>query len=170
MKDFKNCIALTMLSAAILSGCQVASQEIKSDALQNQVQKYNLADQAAYQGAVELKDVSYCKRIQDKQYKKTCAMDVQDRIALAAAVSKSDSSLCAKLGLKVNQEACRITIEVQQQQAQLKTRKNAEIKAMYDQLNSIVESRDANHCKDLQDANLAQTCEQTIAANKTAAK
>lgn len=73
---------------------------------------YSEADRAAYSGALQLKDETFCDKISNEGYKAECKVVVLDQINLQEAITSLDASLCDKLSTDDKKEACKVQVEV----------------------------------------------------------
>jgi len=131
---------------------------------------YSASDQAAYAGALELKDAEFCNKVTDESYQTECKTAVADRVTLESAVSNSDSTDCAKLSSEDAKRACEINIEVDQEKA-AKLKAEEEAKAAGNKLaQEIVDAKDINRCKELAIESQQLDCELMILINKATAQ
>lgn len=87
------------------------TQEQKTSIVPASTTQYSVADQAAYNSAMQTKDTAFCDKIQDQEYKKQCSLALTATSTLQEAVAKLDVTLCAKLTLKDDQDYCRTQVE-----------------------------------------------------------
>lgn len=127
------------------------------------------ADMAAYNGAMELKDISYCEKIKDETYKTECKTTLSDQLALSSALEKTDATLCAKLSTADKQEACRTNIAVRIQAQSQETQFLNSIAESNKKAQEITDSGDYTKCKELPDPNAVSDCEYNILVNKALA-
>jgi len=131
---------------------------------------YSASDQAAYAGALELKDVEFCNKISDEDYQAACKSAVADSTTLESAVSNSDSADCAKLSSEDAKKACEIKIEVETKKlAQQQAVENAKADGLK-KAQEIVDAKDINRCKELAIESQQFDCELTIIINKATAQ
>lgn len=123
------------------------------------------ADLAAYQGAVQLKDVSYCDKIAIETIKKECQTAVADEIALADAIAKLDPTLCSKLSTQDQQEACKTQVEVITTEKKQSESQQANQNEIVNQYETITKAGDYTKCKTINDTSYSMTCELTILTN-----
>lgn len=70
---------------------------------------YSVEDMKLYNGAIQLKDDSFCQKITSNDLKEKCVKDIADNKIIAEAVAKMDSSICEQLqGAKV--DLCKMEI------------------------------------------------------------
>lgn len=175
MKNSKSLWLLgSIFSVMIFAGCNTAAnQPASQSSTQTQAVtqaalpvQHSETDTAAYQGALTLKDASYCDKISDQQYKQQCQTELSDNAAMAAALSKSDQSECAKLSTKDKQDACKIQVEVALKGQQQSQETQAKLDSIVANLNTIVASGDYTKCKTLDSATFQDNCEYNILVNK----
>ena len=123
------------------------------------------ADIAAYNGAMQLKDVTFCDKMKDETYKKICKTDVTDQIALDEALNKVDATLCVKLSTKDGQEACKIQVEAANKEAQVKIEQQKITETQESMAIQTVSSGDISKCKQLEAVYVAN-CELNILLNE----
>lgn len=174
-------IVIPTVMILFLAGCQAEQQNYKS-AQNNQnllpttqtadqetaisTRSYSAADQAAYDGAQQLKDTSFCDKISDENYKKTCKDAISDQQYLGEARAKIDTALCARLSTKDKQKACNIQIEVllkeqENIKKQEESRKNTG--TLRDQ---FVKAGDYKRCQELKIEGYISECEVNILSQK----
>lgn len=174
-------MVIPTVAILFLAGCQAEQQSDKS-AQNNQnlvpikqttdqeaaisTQSYSAANQAAYDGAQQLKDATFCDKITDKDYKKACKDALNDQQYLAEARAKIDAALCARLSTKDKQKACDIQIEVllKERENNQKQEQNREMAGkLRDQ---IIKAGDLSRCSEIKIEGKKAECEITILTNK----
>ncbi len=128
------------------------------------------ADIAAYSGAMQLMDETYCDKIADTAYKATCKTELADTKNLNEALTSIDAALCDKLSTEDKKEACKISVQVQldeQKQQEERLEKDAEQQILSQ---SIVDSKDHTRCNELEDGNQREACEMNIILNRAFAE
>ncbi len=132
--------------------------------------EYSEADTAAYQGALQLKDVSFCEKILDGEYKNMCVTDINDKKILEQALETMDAVLCDNLSTEDKTLACVIKVDVlkaEQKRAVELLQKDTEQSALSQ---SIVTAGDHTRCTELADPNQREACEMNILLNKAFAE
>jgi hypothetical protein len=129
------------------------------------------ADQAAYSGAMQLKDATYCDKISDADYKTTCKTDLADATASNEALTKSDASLCDKLSTKDLQDACKIQVEVSQKAQQDSVTEQKQWGEQLSIYNDMLSKKDFTSCDKLTNPTLQKGCRESgLIAEALAAK
>ncbi len=168
-------ILLPVMALLFLAGCQTekpsesSSQTAPVPAATNvtqSAQSSSAPDRAAYDGAQQLKDPSFCDKISDENYKKACKDAINDQSQLEEAIVKVDAGVCAKISSADQQKACKIRIEVllkeqENSKKQEEARKNAG--TLRDQ---IIKTGDISRCKEIKIEGKRAECEITILTNK----
>lgn len=163
---------LALVAAFFLAGCQTEQQTTVSPAetptarTQQVPQQFSAADTAAYRGALELNDASFCDKIEDKNYQQQCKTEVADSAAYAEAQSKLDVSLCQRMSTEDLEKACATGIEVQLKQQQTSQEEVDKMNVMYEQLNKIIAEDDYTKCETLKNQSSIDSCESTILTTK----
>lgn len=123
---------------------------------------YSEADVAAYDGAIQLKDVSYCDKIKDATYLQTCKTDVTDQQKTSEALAKGDPALCGQLSTNDRQEACKTHLQISADQQKQGTAISDEIAKS----NAIVAAGDYARCAaELSQKSIVDNCEMNILFN-----
>ncbi len=176
--------AATLLITAIFifSACDTAPTETEQSQPQQTQQtqtevpaqqpapQVSKADSAAYSGAMQLMDETYCDKISDAEYKATCKTELADTKSLNEALAAVDSGLCDKLSTDDKKEACKISVQAlkdEQKQEEERLKNDAEQQEL---AQSIVESKDHTRCKELDDSNQREACEMNIILNRAFAE
>lgn len=154
-------------ATAFFAGCQNSSQATPvgpvTGTTQGALNQESAADNAAFQGAVNLKDASFCNKITNKDYQQNCKTAVADSILLAEANNKLDENVCLKISSKEQQDLCKIQIAVgleEKAKAELAEKEN-------EKRNQIVQAGDYTACaKNLTDKTGISACELNILAAK----
>ena len=166
--------ALSLGILAILVGCEETATTGQTGTQVNKVAppvsapliQYSQADMAAFQGAMQLKDSTFCDKIKDEVYKKNCKATLQDTQANNDAQTKMDPTLCAKLSTPDFQEACKTNIEVAQKRSQQQMQAN-EVQTNDNQIiTDANKTGDLAKCKTIKEENIANTCEANILVQK----
>lgn len=140
---------------AALIGQTMQLPQNLSDLHSVQKSEWTEADNAAYQGALQLNDLSYCDRIKNETLISKCKTEVSDKAIFSEALSKLDNSFCLKLSSNDVQEACKTQIDVKKQsQAE-----NQAFQSEVTKYNSILENNQFDKCSELTDKALLQNCE-----------
>ena len=116
------------------------------------------ADVAAYNGALQLNDATFCDKIKEAGLANGCKIDVSDAIALSDALTRTDATLCDKLSNADKIAACKIQLEAHNKAAELKQAKVAEKNEQVALYNSIFDSGKWEDCGKLTDPFFADTC------------
>jgi len=124
------------------------------------------ADLAAYQGALQLLDESFCDKITQDIAKQECKTQVTDQKTLNAALAAVDASQCEKMSTDDKKEACRTQVEVITAKQTEKDEFEKEKKENQDKVGEIINSEDYTRCSELTIDNLKADCELTILVNK----
>jgi len=144
---------------------KVTPDQAKVDDATNQAMiqpAYTEADQAAYGGAMQLKDVTYCDKIKDEAYKQQCKTELADNATLAAALEKLDPALCDKMSTDDKKEACKIQVDVAKKKVENQQQKQQEIENISAAATEIIQTGDYAKCRELADPNFTRTCEVNI--------
>jgi len=72
-------------------------------------------DQVAYNGALQLQDLTYCEKITSEDLKKQCVTNVNNKINEDEAIRKLDPTLCDKLEGDDAKSACKLQIDIAKQ-------------------------------------------------------
>jgi hypothetical protein len=166
---------LCLVSVFLMLGCQSGDGKKTEPQTSTQTQdkqavtspsKYSLADTTAYQGALQLKDPTFCNNITEEAYKNACKAEVADQTRFESAIKALDKNLCSQVANKDKQAACKIQIDILLKNKENQTKQIEQNDALYKQFNDIVKSGDVAACKQLKDENLFKSCEFNILANK----
>ncbi len=168
------------LSLAGFSGCQADGQDVDTELTPSQDQNstvpptpsektLSLADQAAYEGALQLSDASYCDKVKDPETKTKCHADVSDARKLTTALEKNDAALCKDISNEDRKKACELRVEIEQKELQVREQKKGEIQSQYDRLGTIVAKGNETECAGLEDQNLVTSCLENILTNRAIA-
>ena len=130
---------------------------------------YSAADQAAYEGAQRLKDSSFCDKISDESYKKTCKNTIVDQMVLEEATTKMDTGLCAKLSSADQQKACTIRIQVLLKEQENSKKQEEERKNAGTLRDQLVKAGDYKRCQELKIEGYVNECEIVILSQKAIA-
>ncbi len=150
---------LTMVIA--FSGCESGNQQLPSQPANPQVQPpittqqqaatpentqdTELADQVAFDGARQLRDVTFCQKIVNAELKQSCVTLLNDTATQQAAVDSMNPTLCDKLSTKALQNGCRMRLEVEGKNSEIQN-KFAEETKLWDAMN---EKKDFSKCESL---------------------
>ncbi len=172
MKNNKSLITGISLCLLFLAGCgqTVSNQEASINPLNTKTAastepntNISATDKAAFDGAVQLKDEEFCNKIIDKNYKMECVTKLQDLQYLSEAISKLDSQICSKISNLDQQNACKISVEVGQKEAEKSQAFSSEV----EKGNQIVAGGDYSQCaKQLTNKTLISSCELNILSAK----
>jgi hypothetical protein len=116
------------------------------------------ADQAAYNGAIQLNDQTYCDKIIDQNYKNQCKTILADQTAQSAALAKLDPAPCDKISTQDKQDACKTQVDVAIKNRQTEQQKGADLnndETMYAQMNS---QQIFDKCNELKSSYFIQLC------------
>ena len=124
------------------------------------------ADQTAYAGAMNLKDLSLCQKIQDEQYKNQCTSALKDEKILEQALTTKDKTVCDQISTDAQKQNCvmQITVleEAQTKQAQSQQQIDADSKLEVE----IIKSGDYTRCSQITTYGSEFECEVNILAQK----
>ena len=162
--------AVLIASLVLLSACQAEEQvppngngsTTQTQSTSQKAEVHSLADQTAYQGAQQLKDPTFCAKIENENYKKQCENEIADQVTAEAAVTKVQAGDCKKIQNADKEKACELQVEIKMKQQQ----QSQELQANYDKFNKLSNEGDYEKCKTLQDSNLVTACEENILTNK----
>lgn len=173
---------LLITAIFIFSACDTAPTETEQSQTQQTQQtqtevpaqqpapQVSEADSAAYSGAMQLMDETYCDKISDADYKSACKTELSDTKSLNEALAALDYGLCDKLSTDDKKEACKISVQVlldEQKQEEERLQNDAEQQEL---AQSIVDSKDHTRCKELDDSNQRIGCELNIILNRAFAE
>lgn len=177
MKNFTQKIIFGVVCSSLfmLAGCQ--SDKAATTQPQTVTPSSNLtqnpADSAAYEGAISLKDASFCDKISDQKYMQDCKDEIADQKIVDEAFAKLDASLCEKLSqnktkfdFSSKRDACKIKIEVEQKRISQQQEQESTIEKTQNLKDQIIAGGDYTRCKELTDKNFSATCELQILSNK----
>lgn len=169
---------LSLLIIPLLSACQdqtsqkqtmsqstTPSQQNAYGSTLQQPDLLSAADQANFQNAMQLNDISSCHKIVDEKTKKTCLTALSDFQQLSLAMTQLDQKVCEKLSSKDQQEACKTRIEATQKESQVKKAEDDKIAAERKISEDIISSKEYLQCKDLLTENIKFDCEINILSN-----
>ena len=173
----KKILSLVLTCSFFLVGCQeqtaleqhpVAKDSISSqeNAGNTQNKTLSLGDQAAYEGALQLKDEAFCDKISSEEMRGRCKDDLSNGRILEEAITKADRSLCEKMSNKEYQDACEIKVELAKKEKAMKEENEKNTKAMQDQYNKIIAEGNLEQCDTLTDNNFKLSCKSTVLTNK----
>ena len=148
----------TAVSSATVNILPGNTQTPDSTAPTTAVPQISQADQTAYGAAQKLGDPTFCDRINDETYKKSCKISLLDLQAQNEAIAKMDPTLCSKLSTKDAQESCKINIDAQSAASaklNAEAAKNAQQSDLY---NTIFESGNFDQCGKLTDTYYKDIC------------
>lgn len=124
------------------------------------------ADTAAFNGAQQLKDPTFCDKIKDEEYMKVCKTTLSDELTMSDAVNKMDIALCDKLSTEDMKSACAIQIEVLKKNEQTIAEVEDREEQVTELKNDIQQAGDVKRCAELEDANQIAVCELNLLVNK----
>jgi hypothetical protein len=162
---------LLILPVLFIAGCQsdeAANSTPNSSnpaAGQTAAKEVSMADQTAFQGAMQLKDVSFCDKISDAEYKQKCLTTLQDNKISAEAIEKKDSSLCEKISFKDGVETCKMQLDIEKKALA----KQEEAQKQQQLAVEISNTGDITACQKITDSNIQASCELNIITNKAVA-
>ncbi len=168
----KTSIAGISLCLLILAGCQngasnQANQPITSvQSSSQQGSQISAADSAALQGAVQLKDLSFCDKLSTAELKDLCKKTINDAKIATEALTKTDASICSQISNSDKAAACKIQIEVALKEKENAQNFQTDMQKDQQLSDQIVASGDVTRCKELKLPNGQKDCEYNILANK----
>lgn len=160
---------VAFVAMVILAGCQAPSTGSNTSTPNGERAikvEYSAADQAAYDGAIQLKDTKYCEKISNQAYKKQCKDTLNDEAKLQEALVKVDATICVQLSSKDQQDACKIAVEVKLQKAADQKKQEAERAKDLQLESSVIQSGDFKRCKELKVEGNFNDCEVNILTTK----
>lgn len=168
----KTFIAGISLCLLILAGCQnsasnQANQPVNSvQSSSQQGSQISAADTAAFNGAVQLKDLSFCDKLSTADLKALCKNTINDAKIAADALIKTDASLCSQISNSDKAAACKIQVEVALKEKENAQNFQTDMQKEQQLSDQIVASGDVTRCKELKLPNGQKDCEYNILANK----
>lgn len=121
-------------------------------------------DQVAYNGALQLKDKSYCDKISDSALKQQC-LDQFNQPAVSAPVVVD----CATMSDSQQKEACLLKQQIDAQVVQKEIDKQTEIDSQYALEKQIVATGEVSKCKTLTLPDRVYDCEMNLLIPKAIA-
>lgn len=177
-------LSTLLLLSILLSGCQsqpsttvhqatpesqktASAQEEKSTPDSKEpTQEIALADQTAFDGALQLQDENFCNKIENGELKNKCKEEVRDLISFDKALTAQDKNLCKQVINQDKQKACETSIEIGVEMEKKQKKEIEESNARFEQFKQIVSGNDVEKCKTLADVSFKASCEYNLVVNK----
>ncbi len=123
------------------------------------------ADQAAYGGALQLMDVSFCEKISDQSFKTQCRTDIANKTIEDKALESLDQSVCDEISNQDVRQACRIAVEVEKQSAEQENERLQVTAEMESRMKTALDNDDLSACASLENQNARIDCELNVLVN-----
>ena len=168
-------IAFTSL---VLVGCQSQSNQssaLTSNSVNTQTdfqtqQVVSLADQANYDAAFSLANISYCDKIEQEILSEQCKIEFNDSVQLEKALIQKNQAFCEELSTEDKKEACKIRLEVMAKEAQTQETQKKELEEDQKAMAKLLVNKDFASCKNLKLESSRYDCEMNILSNESLQK
>jgi hypothetical protein len=149
---------ITILTTTfLLSACN--SQENPAPTTANQQVSNTIttsaADQAAYEGALQLMDANFCDKISDENLKANCRSNIYSKNVQKEAVKNLNPQICDQITDEDQSAACKIAVEVAQKQAENRTPIEQTDMEIFQEANN---SLDKTKCDKIKNKDYRESC------------
>lgn len=176
-KTLLSIIVIFAFLLLILPGCQADKAPSNKEIPANQETQVNITDEdkqdeqevettqmtesdtAAYDGAIELGDPSYCEKISVTSMIEQCKTEVNDESILQEALNEQDEAKCEGLSNKDSAAACKTKVEVTIDKQNEREERQSQVTEDEELLNKILEEKSFEMCEQIQNKELKDYCD-----------